>query len=387
MRGKAVVMVMALGGCSQPFGTVEQEVADPAPTLTITSATFHSVLGGTNITQCGQAPFAACAAPPPLQVRWGQPAGPTEQSGLGWLTAGAHTISYGISFPIGTLTHFNFPTFSGTWSSGVSLDLQVRVDPSIPGPALFDAPITIPFTIDETPNAIPCPYPSTTPCADRITFGTSSFALNSTSSGTVYELNIVGFVDGLTPTTPVTGLISEENGTSSAHLIAVVTEHCLDTDADGVCDDADNCPVVPNAGQVDSDGDGTGDACDVCPLDPANDADGDGVCANDDNCPVVSNPGQEDTDGDGIGDACDNDNDNDGVPNPDDECPGTTDGPVDENGCSISQLCPCAGPWNNHGDYVSCVSHQGTHFVNLGLLTHSQRAKLVSIAGQSSCGK
>jgi hypothetical protein len=59
-----------------------------------------------------------------------------------------------------------------------------------------------------------------------------------------------------------------------------------DDDGDGIPNDDDNCPNVPNPGQEDADGDGVGDACD--------------------NCPDVSNPGQEDADGDGIGDACDN---------------------------------------------------------------------------------
>src|SRR5262249_48799501 len=158
------------------------------------------------------------------------------QSGLGWEIAGAHTITYGASFPIGTLTHFNFPTFQGTWAAGVGLQLQVRVQPSVPGPDLFNAPIDIPLAIDETPNEPPCPYPLATPCSDKITFGTSMFALNSTSSGTVYDLHIQGFVDPVSPSTPVTGLLSDENGTSSAVLQAVVTEHCLDTDSDGACD-------------------------------------------------------------------------------------------------------------------------------------------------------
>src|SRR6185295_11943489 len=50
------------------------------------------------------------------------------------------------------------------------------------------------------------------------------------------------------------------------------------------------------------------------------------------------------------------DSDQDGVLNNHDNCPGTPAGQtVDANGCSIAQLCPCAGPWKNHGKYVSCV--------------------------------
>jgi len=79
---------------------------------------------------------------------------------------------------------------------------------------------------------------------------------------------------------------------------------CPDTDADGVCDDVDNCPTTANANQADADGDGRGDACDACPLDSANDADGDGVCGNVDNCPNTPNADQRDTDGDGVGDLC-----------------------------------------------------------------------------------
>ncbi|HZE88327.1 MAG TPA: thrombospondin type 3 repeat-containing protein, partial [Verrucomicrobiae bacterium] len=73
---------------------------------------------------------------------------------------------------------------------------------------------------------------------------------------------------------------------------------CADSDADGLCDAADDCATVYNPAQADADGDGVGDGCD--------------------NCPAVPNPGQADGDADGLGDACDpcpssGDADNDGI--------------------------------------------------------------------------
>lgn len=47
----------------------------------------------------------------------------------------------------------------------------------------------------------------------------------------------------------------------------------LDSDGDGVPDDEDNCPAVPNPNQEDGDGDGVGDACDVLKCDMDSDGD------------------------------------------------------------------------------------------------------------------
>jgi len=65
-------------------------------------------------------------------------------------------------------------------------------------------------------------------------------------------------------------------GTSSwVNTYYYTTVGCVDSDGDGINDDLDNCPEVPNPLQADSDGDGIGNACDHdCPsldgLDPVN---------------------------------------------------------------------------------------------------------------------
>jgi hypothetical protein len=115
----------------------------------------------------------------------------------------------------------------------------------------------------------------------------------------------------------------------------------LDGDGDGVADDTDNCPSVPNPDQTDSDGNGVGDACDTPqPVD----SDGDGVTDDVDNCMYVPNPGQEDSDGNGIGDACDTpqpvDSDADGVMDDIDNCPNDQNpGQEDSDGNGVGDAC------------------------------------------------
>lgn len=56
---------------------------------------------------------------------------------------------------------------------------------------------------------------------------------------------------------------------------------------------------------------------------PIVDEDGDGVEDENDNCPDVPNPGQNDADADGAGDACDSDDDNDGLTDSEESSQGT----------------------------------------------------------------
>jgi OOP family OmpA-OmpF porin len=123
----------------------------------------------------------------------------------------------------------------------------------------------------------------------------------------------------------------------------------VDTDGDGVLDDADNCPGTPAGTPVDASG---------CPL--PQDDDGDGVTNDIDKCPGTP-PGAKvdasgcelDSDGDGVGDSrdqcpdtpagakvddkgCELDSDADGVVDSQDKCPDTPKGDrVDAVGCSF----------------------------------------------------
>jgi hypothetical protein len=242
-------LVVSASACtvdSPQVNGVGQAVADPAPGFSIQSVNFSNAISGdpTSVSYCGSSPQSPCAINPFAQVRWGIPGGLTDQSGLGFDPAASHVVVYNDTFDLGTLTHFNWPTIDGTWASAVDLDLHLRIDPSIAGPAIFDQTIQIPFTVHETPNddtVTPCPYsPSLTPCSDKITFGTSTFDLGAASATTNYELDIVGFFDAATSTT-VDGLVSEESASTSAVLRAVLREACIDVDTDGICDEVDAC--------------------------------------------------------------------------------------------------------------------------------------------------
>jgi len=100
----------------------------------------------------------------------------------------------------------------------------------------------------------------------------------------------------------------------------------VDSDGDGIADEAHNCLHIANPGQEDADADEVGDPCDRCPT-VANpeqeDADGDRIGDACDNCPGTMNSNQIDPDGDGIGDECEPqlDSDEDGVVDEEDSCP------------------------------------------------------------------
>lgn len=156
-----------------------------------------------------------------------------------------------------------------------------------------------------------------------------------------------------------------------------------DSDRDGICDQDDGCKLAFDPAQTDSDGDGKPDACDLAPLyvgdigidhdldgfgdlvDP--DADNDG-CPNggdqhphDAQLPVATRlqPGCEppsvtlyafegaDADADDLPNCADADDDQDGIPDPQDPCPlvpGTSGCVIDGGICPPPWLTLCLGP-------------------------------------------
>jgi hypothetical protein len=82
------------------------------------------------------------------------------------------------------------------------------------------------------------------------------------------------------------------------------------------------------------------------------------------------------------------DSDGDGITDWLDQCPNTPKGAVvNSDGCSIEQLCPCGGPWRNHGEYITCVADTAAQFLRDGLISETERRNIVSAAIRSSCGK
>lgn len=79
----------------------------------------------------------------------------------------------------------------------------------------------------------------------------------------------------------------------------------------------------------------------------------------------------------------------------DNDCDGLVDAndpgmDVDSNGNgildSIDCQCRCAGPWKNHGEYVSCVAHAADALKKAGRIGGAAQGANVSAAAKSGCG-
>jgi hypothetical protein len=93
------------------------------------------------------------------------------------------------------------------------------------------------------------------------------------------------YVTGITNSDdfPTVNPIFPSGGTNTGFL-SKISE---DTDGDGVLDNSDNCPTIPNPAQIDTDGDGLGNVCD-------DDDDGDSIFDSVDTQPLASSDDFED---------------------------------------------------------------------------------------------
>jgi hypothetical protein len=126
----------------------------------------------------------------------------------------------GLAFDLGTLFHYNNPV-TGNTPTSITLTLMTNIQGATPANQGF----AFGFTVDETPNNGPvsaCPYPSTVPCSDKITFTNLDTTNAFTLGGLPYTMELLGFsTDG--GHTVTNSFISNEGATNQAHLYAEFT--------------------------------------------------------------------------------------------------------------------------------------------------------------------
>ena len=150
------------------------------------------------------------------QVTWGVGATPADKNGLAF--TGNHddqrVAAEGV-FEIGRLRHFNCPSMDNAWQADLTISMAIAQVSDI-------VDFTFTMQIETTPNIIPCAYPGSTVCPDRIIlpsyYPTQSFVVG----GQRYTLEILGFADRFgEPWTE--WFVSEENGTNWIQMFGRIT--------------------------------------------------------------------------------------------------------------------------------------------------------------------
>ncbi|MBI3834087.1 MAG: hypothetical protein HY287_07130 [Planctomycetes bacterium] len=204
---------------------------------------------------------------------------------------------------------------------------------------------------------------------DDLPFGLIDFAEDGDGFRTLWWLTFQGTVVDLDTLT----LEPSDSGRLPSEFHDVGCDACslyddptactsvLDEDADGVPDEADECPNTPadesvddfgcSCSQVDEDGDGINDCDDDCSGTPLDETADSGGCS----CSQL-------------------DDDNDGVNNCDDLCPNSADGvDVDADGCEVETI----GGGGNGGISFACGATQGLtlSLTFVGLMGMRMRAR------------
>lgn len=151
----------------------------------------------------------------------------------------------------------------------------------------FTTPQTVTITADTSDNV---------GVVVAVLFVDGEFVENDFIPPYSYDLEIDGSDNGVY-LIEVRSSDADGNFSTSSINVTVDIGVTIDTDADGIPNDNDNCPNDANPAQGDFDTDSIGDTCDP-------DDDNDGILDIDDNCRTAFNPDQADTDGNGSGDAC-----------------------------------------------------------------------------------
>jgi hypothetical protein len=194
-------------------GTASADVV----TINSTTPTWTNTVGGSNV----NTGTSGTGNNTVFQVHWGTPTSFFgDQSGLGFNPSNppAGPVTTNTVFQLGTLTHYNEPINGGTAASSVQLNLATAIAGGTPSTQTF----SYQFLIDETPNTAPCAYPSTTPCADKITFANLTTASAFTIGGVPYTIMLLGFSSN-GGTTITDSFISQEGGSNSIGLYAMIT--------------------------------------------------------------------------------------------------------------------------------------------------------------------
>ena len=180
MRTQGGVIRWVLGGLAV---ALVWSFAPPATAITIellsADSAWKDVVGGDNVSTSSGATST---------LRWGNDAG-NGQSGLDFTGNAPQDVIVSTDFELGTLTHLN-----RTIAGGASTAATLEVDLVLNSGATVELSFDVPFSINETPNAGPCPVGSP-PCADIISFPADFPDFPFVKGKDLFRLDILGFQD------------------------------------------------------------------------------------------------------------------------------------------------------------------------------------------------
>jgi hypothetical protein len=157
---------------------------------------WDNVLGGSNVTGVGS-----------NEIRWGTPV-PSSGEKSGYRFDGYTPLPLSVNideiFTLGDVTHFNFPIAAG---GGISqAQLNISVDLALNGDTPEAGPFTFTFLHNETPN-----QGGNNCCNDIVDFQNLFTSDNFEIDGTLYTMELTGFLQNGEATTSFSTIEGQEN--------------------------------------------------------------------------------------------------------------------------------------------------------------------------------